>query len=140
MEAAKKSLTDCRLFLQKQETKAAAAALVRLTGLGIGLTPSGDDFLCGALAGLILTNNWDLPFTTALRQEIYAHLQDTNDISRAFLACALERQFSLPVVSLGKSSGAVTSREILTSFSKIGHSSGSDTLCGIYYALTCIAP
>ena len=49
MEAAKKSLTDCRLFLQKQETKAAAAALVRLTGLGIGLTPSGDDFLCGAL-------------------------------------------------------------------------------------------
>lgn len=140
MEAAKKSLTDCRLFLQKQETKAAAAALVRLTGLGIGLTPSGDDFLCGTLAGLILTNNWDLPFTTALRQEIHAHLQDTNDISRAFLACALERQFSLPVVSLGKSSGAVTSRKILASFSKIGHSSGIDTLCGIYYALTCIAP
>lgn len=140
MGAAKKSLTDCRLFLQKQETKAAAAALVRLTGLGIGLTPSGDDFLCGALAGLILTNSWNLPFTTALRQEIYAHLQDTNDISRAFLACALERQFSLPVVSLGKSSGAVTSDEILTSFSKIGHSSGIDTLCGIYYTLTCIAP
>lgn len=140
MEAAKKSLTDCRLFLQKQETKAAAAALVRLTGLGIGLTPSGDDFLCGALAGLILMGNWETAFAVSLRRAVHAHLQDTNDISRAFLACALERQFSLPVVSLGKSSGAVTSDEILASFSKIGHSSGIDTLCGIYYALTCIAP
>lgn len=133
MEAAKKSLTDCRLFLQKQEIKAAAAALVRLTGLGIGLTPSGDDFLCGALAGLILMDNWETAFAVSLRRAVHAHLQDTNDISRAFLVCALNRQFSLPVVSLGKSSD-----EILTAFSKIGHSSGIDTLCGIYYALTCI--
>ena len=140
MEAAKKSLTDCRLFLQKQETKTAAAALVRLTGLGIGLTPSGDDFLCGALAGLILMDTWETAFAVSLRRAVHTHLHDTNDISRAFLACALELQFSLPVVSLGKPSGAVTSREILASFSKIGHSSGIDTLCGIYYALTCIAP
>lgn len=136
LEAAKKSLTDCRLSFHAKNYEAAAAALGHLTGLGIGLTPSGDDFLCGALAGLLLTGAWETPFTSALKGEVQAHLGSTNDISRAFLSCALNRQFSLPVISLARHTGAYDPGEILASFSKIGHSSGIDTLCGIYYLFT----
>ena len=136
LDAAKKSLTDCRLSFHAKHYEAAAEALVHLTGLGIGLTPSGDDFLCGMLAGLILADIWETPFAAALKSEIQAHLGSTNDISRAFLSCALNRQFSLPVISLARHTGTYDPGEILASFSKIGHSSGIDTLCGIYYLFT----
>lgn len=109
----------------------AALELRGLIGLGIGLTPSGDDFLCGFLAGLILSGLKDHPLAHALREEIYFHLKDTNDISAAFLACALEGQFSLPVKELA---GLPSPGHILETFGSIGHSSGFDTLCGIFNA------
>ncbi|MCF2680855.1 DUF2877 domain-containing protein [Faecalicatena contorta] len=110
----------------------AARELVRLLGLGIGLTPSGDDFLCGVLAGLTLAEQENSLFCRTLKEEISTHLGDTIDISASFLACALENQYSLAVNSL---SSLPSADEIQTLFSEIGHSSGTDTLCGILYAL-----
>ena len=134
LAAAQKRLSDTRLALREQCWDSAAAALRRLIGLGLGLTPGGDDFLCGVLAGLILAGLSRHPFSRALSAQISGHLTDTNDISAAFLHCALLGQFSLAVNHL---TVLPSPDEILSAFCEIGHSSGTDTLCGIYFALSC---
>ncbi|MCD7993626.1 MAG: DUF2877 domain-containing protein, partial [Clostridia bacterium] len=100
---------------------------------GIGLTPSGDDFLCGVLAGLILRGKENHPFALSLRREITSRRFDTNDISRAFLDCSVQCHFSPAVNSLAD---LPSSEGILKVFSAIGHSSGIDTLCGVAYGLS----
>lgn len=92
-----------------------------LLGLGKGLTPSGDDFLIGFLAANRLA-----------RRNVSLNLDfnRTNYISGEFLRYALNGIFSEDL------------NEFLTKdISKIkniisyGHTSGSDTLLGIYYAI-----
>ena len=109
-----------------------AENLVRLIGLGGGLTPAGDDFLCGCLAGLELSGKGDHPLTEALRREILLHLKDTNEISAAFLACACEGEFSEAVLFAARGAEAW---DVLSAFDAIGHSSGWDTLWGIMYGM-----
>lgn len=133
LSAAQNCLNACSRQLSLKAYNQAAAEAVRLTGLGIGLTPSGDDFLCGMLAGLQLSSCDAHPFSSALRREIAFHLGDTNDISAAFLSCALKNLYSQPVLAL---SSMQSSLRICEEFSRIGHSSGMDTLSGIYYILT----
>lgn len=130
---AKNCLKQCSFYLENRHFDQAADVLVSLIGLGIGLTPSGDDFLCGVLAGIIFADKSGHPFTHILKEAIGRHLNNTNDISRAFLDCALKSHFSKPVKELPFKESA---GEILSSFEAIGHSSGIDTLCGIYYILT----
>lgn len=115
-----------------------ADTLCRLIGLGIGLTPSGDDFLCGFLAGLRMSSavSSHVPaaesdsFRQILEEKICSHLDRTNEISAAFLHCAVLGQFSAPVHLL--LNPEITAEQIYQAFSGIGHSSGIDTLCGIY--------
>ena len=102
-----------------------------LIGLGIGLTPSGDDFLCGVLAGLTLLGLRDSQDFRHLSAEISRNLAKTNAISAAFLRCAMDGQFSEALVTLG----SVSFSQSLQMFHDIGHSSGADTLCGLYFAL-----
>lgn len=123
--------TASRLYTEGNHADS-ARELVRLLGLGIGLTPSGDDFLCGILAGILLSSQEHTLFSRTLKKEISLHLNDTIDISAAFLACALEGQFSLAVNSLHD---IPSPAELLAAFSVIGHSSGMDTLCGVYFTL-----
>lgn len=133
MDAARRHLLACAASIQAGNYGSAAKEMVRLMGLGIGLTPSGDDFLCGVMAGLTLSGNLSHPFSVMLREEIARNLQNTNDISRAFLLCALASHFSRPVKQLPY---ATTPETIVAAFEAIGHSSGIDTLCGIYYSLS----
>ena len=133
LSAAQQRIQSCTRLYQEERYKEAAASLSGLIGLGIGLTPSGDDFLCGVLAGLTISMCQDHPFALALQDKIRSRLSDTNDISRSFLSCALEGQFSQPVVQL---SSMVSPEEISREFARIGHSSGMDTLSGIYYILS----
>ena len=88
--------------------------------------------MCGVLAGLILCGGNRHPFAQALKEDIGLRLADTNEISAAFLRCALEGQFSQAVNSLSRLPGR---EEISADFSAIGHSSGMDTLSGILYLL-----
>lgn len=127
----------CAQQLHLCDNTTAAHTLCKLIGLGIGLTPSGDDFLCGVLAGLLLRNGMHHPFALALQQQLAAQLSDTNDISRTFLRCALHGQFSEAVCLLSHVSDET---QLSDTFSAIGHSSGMDTLCGIWYALTLDLP
>ncbi len=119
-------------MFREESWNVCASELSRLIGLGTGLTPCGDDFLCGVLAGLTLCHMAGHPFAHALKRELRSHLNDTNDISRAFLRCALDSYFSCAVVSLREISGA---GDIADAFLAIGHSSGTDTLCGILFTL-----
>lgn len=107
----------------------AAKELCSLVGLGIGLTPGGDDFLCGVLAGIELGNGKEHPFSGVLHAEIGQSLYRTNEISRAFLKCALKGQYGR-IAQMFYKNGA---EEIFTEAKRIGHSSGVDTLCGVLY-------
>ncbi len=129
---AKKRIDDGTSFFDNKNFEDAAKEFVRLIGLGSGLTPSGDDFLCGMLAGIQILNLQAHPFSVYLKALIKEHLNDTVDVSAAFLSCALENQFSLAVNSLGRLPSYIETKE---NFLAIGHSSGIDTLCGVYFAL-----
>lgn len=129
-KAAVQKLSAAAASFHKQDYIACASQLSGLIGLGIGLTPSGDDFLCGVLAGMILLNKEDHPLSSFLKSELQTHLENTNDISRSFLVCALSSHFSRPVKELPMLSSYP---EVLSSFEAIGHSSGIDTLCGIFF-------
>ena len=119
-------------FLTQAETiLRTGAPITDLIGLGIGLTPSGDDFLCGVLAGLLLLGLQDSQDFRHLSAEISRNLAKTNAISAAFLRCAMNGQFSEALVTLG----SVSFAQSLQMFHDIGHSSGADTLCGLYFAL-----
>lgn len=137
LAAAENHMNLCSQELCLFHYTTAAHSLSSLIGLGIGLTPSGDDFLCGVLAGLILRNCTSHPFSLALQQQLTTRLPDTNDISQAFLNCALQGQYSEAVCSLCH---AAEEAQLSAAFSAIGHSSGMDTLCGILYALTLSLP
>lgn len=133
LEYAKRQINLCSSCLLEGRIEAAAEALRKMVGLGIGLTPSGDDFLCGVLAGIRLYGRESSSFYASLEKELESHLTDTNDISRTFLVCAMQGQFSLPVIQL---TAKKVPLDILEEFSQIGHSSGLDTLCGLLYALS----
>ncbi|MBU5459175.1 DUF2877 domain-containing protein [Anaerostipes sp. MSJ-23] len=131
LKTARKHIHATSNSLKTRNFQDAVSHLISLIGLGIGLTPSGDDFLCGFLCGLIFMNLWDTPFSCYLRQQIQCNLSRTNEISSAFLSCALHRQFGTAVHML---SDHPKMSHILSEFLAIGHSSGLDTLCGIYFA------
>lgn len=128
LATAKRYIAQARQEFRIKKYGDAASSLCHLIGLGIGLTPSGDDFLCGVLAGLCLLNRDSERFSQLLHQQVSCHLKRTNDISAAFLDCALHGRFSQAVCSLPT---VPTSSKIARLFSAIGHSSGMDTLCGI---------
>lgn len=133
LQAADKRMTAAHAYYKDNQMMPACRELCGLIGLGTGLTPCGDDFLCGVLAGLIITGKEEETFSQALHTQIAEHLTDTNAISAAFLQCALDGHFSAAVNSLTNLPDA---RQILNDFLSIGHSSGTDTLCGILWALS----
>lgn len=116
---------------KKHDCENTCITLSKLIGLGLGLTPSGDDFLCGILAGLTLLGRNNHIIAQCLRHYVKHSLRNTNEISQAFLRCALENQYSLAVNQLWNNP---STEQISQMFHDIGHSSGIDTLCGIYFS------
>jgi hypothetical protein len=105
-------------------------AAKNLLGLGFGLTPSGDDFALGVISIFNLLGE----DTSRLKQAVMAY---DYPLSRTMLIDALDGYYSEPVYNLMKSlcSGPPT-RTVLSDIVKVGHSSGSDILAGIYYTLS----
>lgn len=100
-------------------------------GRGIGLTPSGDDFLIGYISILSLFN----------QQKEWLHLirpfvekGRTTDISLAYLTCLLDGVVNENIKELIDSLYSEDRKEIKQKLSKLllfGHTSGTDTLYGI---------
>ena len=127
--ASRQCLEEAETRIRSGQWERAAECMCRLVGLGIGLTPGGDDFLCGMLAGMDMGNQKSHPLAEALRKKIGQSLHRTNDISRAFLTCALEGQYGQLVLDFYVKSA----EELFLEAKEIGHTSGMDTLCGIVY-------
>jgi len=116
------------------------SAAARLVGLGQGLTPAGDDFLCGFLAaghcrraaGLALSR-----LLTALAEAVRDVLGQTTDISAFFLRDALAGRISRSLAALAEAcSGAPPGGDLdgaLLRLAAIGHSSGLDAATGFFY-------
>lgn len=128
--------------------QAAAAAgtgrlegMARLVGLGIGFTPSGDDFLAGVLLAEAMTAG-----TAPLRldkEEIRGALGKTNDGGRSLLYQVLAGHF--PSYLLETASGLAAARDqagidrAVAAAVRHGETSGTDTLTGLLWYLTAAA-
>ncbi len=129
--AAAARLQGARDLLVQKKPREAVETLLKLVGLGSGLTPSGDDFLCGAAAALYAAGLSETVFGEALLSGIRASLTATNDISAAFLAAAADGLASEAVCALFSHTKKTGLPELISMFLAIGHSSGVDSLCGI---------
>lgn len=121
-------------------------AVAALVGLGAGLTPSGDDFLCGFLAAVrtcapgLLEDREEL--VKALAAAVAGNRQRTTRISAFLLQCATQNFWSLPLVDLAEALAVDREPEALRALEELcslGHSSGSDIATGFLFGLECLA-
>ncbi len=110
--------------------------LIKLIGLGNGLTPSGDDFLVGLLSGL---HFFDIEEDERqLKNIIASNKHRTTAISESFMRESLDDCYSEIILSLYSSLEIKSSRLIsqnVTAILSYGHSSGMDILSGILFAV-----
>jgi hypothetical protein len=111
-------------------------AVAALVGAGLGLTPSGDDALCGVLLGLRLAGR------PALRRALWAavapRLGSTTSLSAALLTESAEGYAVPPVGRLVEALAAgdhAGVRAATVQVRAIGHTSGADLLGGLAGAL-----
>ena len=123
-------------LLQALETNTATLPVTALLGLGMGLTPSGDDFLCGLLIALHLPESPFAAQLPCLRAQVLAELAATNAISAAFLRDAAAGQVSAPVQEfVAALCGKQALAPALEALVSLGHRSGYDLLSGILAGL-----
>lgn len=104
------------------------ATVEQLVGWGPGLTPSGDDFLCGWLWAWLGIEH---PRCDELKAAIAQRVAATTDVSQNFLTLACEAQFVEPLATF-----TTHPTQSLFTLAAQGASSGIDTLCGIVWGLT----
>jgi hypothetical protein len=116
----------------------ALSALTRLIGLGSGLTPSGDDFLVGYLAGLWSTVGTDgsrSRFLTAMGSWVTEAAVTTNTISSAYLRSAVRGNVAEPVATLAQQLAYGLDMEDVRAATQValsvGHTSGSAGVLGL---------
>ena len=111
--------------------KGDADAAAKLIGLGRGLTPSGDDFLCGFFAVLNARGVLAVP----LREKVYDNLDRTTLISAAYLKAVLGRRY---FTVYDRAVRAIFTdgdfKEDVDFILSMGASSGTDTLVGMLTA------
>ena len=104
-----------------------------LIGLGPGLTPSGDDFWCGAMIALRALGRLDVLEKVA-GGVLSRAAERTNRISRAHLACAAAGQgagaLHEAISALGTADEARL-RSALRALERVGGASGRDSLAGV---------
>ena len=105
-----------------------ASAAKKLIGLGRGLTPSGDDFLCGFLSVL---GNAGHPFAKAVGEVVAEHLHRTTDISAAYLGSVLAgERFTVYDRAIRALLGGEDFAADCDFVLGMGASSGTDTMLG----------
>lgn len=109
-----------------------------MRGLGFGLTPSGDDFIGGLLAGFNYAS-LNLRFDGKGRiEEIYAHAEGHNILSNAFIRAAYEGKVNVKVRQLMAELSAGGGHRLEAAAAAAlhsGHTSGADFCAGFVFAL-----
>ncbi len=136
------------LFKLKAAIHARAASIVAhqlrsLIGLGPGLTPSGDDFVVGLLAGLAIGadhQTWRTRFLSAITDEL--DLSTTTLVSRQLLFDACHQQFAQPLaeLALAIASGSADVPTKLHAALAIGAHSGADGVAGLLFGMRVCSP
>lgn len=129
---------------RRGNAEAASLAATRLLGLGRGLTPSGDDYLCGFFSALLAARRagiaLPMPPDAVIGAVLAAAPARTSPISGAYLAAALGGRYctvyaAATAACLGEGSFAPFADTAL----RMGASSGTDTLCGALAAAKLLA-
>jgi hypothetical protein len=112
----------------------------KMIGLGPGVTPAGDDFLTGFLAGLWSTSGKDasqLSFIHSFGERLMEIAKRTSLISRTYLYHATQGQFSNSLSNLAEAiaSGSENICGISEAAMRVGHSSGMDSVTGLLIGL-----
>ncbi len=138
LQAASRPMREVANWLLRaiqREDELPPPSLQSLIGLGPGLTPSGDDFVCGMMVALHYLGLRD---ATSKLAEVALPIaaRNTNIISYQFLQCAAGGQASS---ALFEALDAILTchglEQRLDAINAIGHSSGWDSLAGA--ALVC---
>lgn len=120
-----------------------AVAVGGILGLGCGLTPSGDDFLCGFLCGALCAAGGHgalhgISPAAALGEAMERGIEATGEISASLLRCAARGYFPLDLHRAAEAIATedeVAAAEAIGRLCGIGHSSGADTATGFLYGL-----
>jgi hypothetical protein len=138
VEAALALATSLRQPAAGSSREALGSAVRRLVGLGPGLTPSGDDFLCGLLASSSFSRH---QLAEALEEAALAGIAGTNEISASLLRCAARGLFPR---DLRRAAAALAAEDEVGAVLAIrrlcahGHSSGADTAAGFLFGLAAL--
>jgi hypothetical protein len=114
--------------------------VARLIGLGDGLTPAGDDFLVGFVAGLaaLPPDRGRAAFRAAITTAILAAMPQTGAISRLYLEAAIAGEVSEPLAALataiGRGDAAEAARAAAIALA-VGVSSGAAASYGLLLAV-----
>ncbi|HHR5811465.1 DUF2877 domain-containing protein [Providencia alcalifaciens] len=124
--------------LMNKQSSEVANIVSQFIGLGIGLTPSGDDYLVGLMAFLLLKNHPANSFYISFYQGILHSKGNTTPISAITLEKALNQEYRENIHQLIQC--LVDGRETniypkILEILNIGSSSGCDMLFGIRDAL-----
>jgi hypothetical protein len=119
------------------------SAIEALTGLGSGLTPSGDDLLAGYMTGLWCTmrkKNNRAQFINELGERIIKLSERTNDISRTYLFHAVHGQVSSRIFALAEAIHRAEKPDSLLEAAEqamqTGSTSGMDTVTGLLLGIS----
>jgi uncharacterized protein DUF2877 len=117
--------------------------LHRLLGVGCGLTPAGDDFIVGCLAGLAIGTRYEAERRRFL-MDVAGGLDfsATTLISRQHLSDACHLQFAQPLAELAVAItvGAADVLSKLEAALAVGASSGADGVAGLLFGLQAWLP
>jgi hypothetical protein len=114
------------------DDRGAASAAGALTGMGSGLTPSGDDFLIGVMFGL-RSGHPDIDAAPMIRVVYLASTGRTNRVSQAWLSAAAEGEAGQGWHDLVESILSKDRRWVdraCNDLIHVGHTSGADALAG----------
>jgi hypothetical protein len=115
----------------------------RMAGCGFGLTPSGDDFICGVLVAMRVGETADDVSLRPLRREIAAAARTGNVLIDTFLALACGGSVSAKTQALLHSLVAGSSSEVVDAARAVvstGETSGADFAVGLLMRLRAYAP
>jgi hypothetical protein len=111
------------------------AAVARLVGRGDGLTPWGDDVLCGWLA---LHHALGAP-TPAVEDAVRRALPRTTTLSATLLECALAGEVADPLGAFLRALGTPAEDAARAALEALGHSSGRGLAHGVDLARSALA-
>ena len=124
-------------LVQKKESDI-RQSIKGLVGLGIGLTPSGDDYLCGLSAFLFLNQHPGNEFKLLFEDAVISSESNTNLLSFITIKQCIQQEYRESTYQLVKSLAEGNESDLYQQIMRIiniGSSSGCDMLLGIHDAL-----